>query len=403
LHRERFVLQFFSLFKLELVKAMSNFTDRYLTRWLELQATPGLFRNPHYVQNQRRRLPGAMHITAQFNPHHLANKRPSGMTSTNTVLTRRAFDPAIFNFTRANPAELVCSLTADLQLHLDAIDLKDASQTVHPVFVNPSPLFCGHGLLVPDLHAKLPQQLTTSTLLIALQFLRAAQSTSLRLGFNSLGGWASVNHCHFHLLHASDIWPEHGGQMPIELAPLVQLASVNGITVSELKAWPLPGFVFSAAETSDAALKRLAACCAQTVESLYQIDQVRPVLKCSLLVLYSIICCFFRLFLQPHQLLMLPTAIYLLPRAPQPPSIPRCAVALAELCGLAVVYSKVLISAMIPLWLCVHVHVWISVMQDDFDAFTEDDFCALMSEAVIGDENFQKCRDVAISAASQCQ
>ena len=105
------------------------------------------------------------------------------MTSTSTSrLTQRAFDPQLFNFTRADQAELVCIFrtnadTAVIEIGSQRSDLKgDLNDlNIHPVFVNPSPLLRGHSLLVPRMRACLPQLATRDMLLIALRFLAAAQ------------------------------------------------------------------------------------------------------------------------------------------------------------------------------------------------------------------------------------
>lgn len=245
--------------------ATDSFDERFLARFHALQATPGLFRNPHYARNRRRVLPGALGVVAQFNEHHLVNKRPTGMA--NPTSARRAFDAQLFNFTKANPAELVCGMdvggavaftgaSAEASTNDDA-----AAEPLHAVFVNPSPILLGHSLLVPSVRSCAPQELSAAHIAVALRLLRSASNghavlsdgtraltaTRMCLGFNSLGGWASVNHCHFHAFWADDM----GGvdhRTPFERSPLTPAARGKRLALSLANEWALPALVFSFAE-----------------------------------------------------------------------------------------------------------------------------------------------------------
>jgi hypothetical protein len=65
-----------------------------------------------------------------------------------------------------------------------------------------------------------PQLLTADGLIVALAVAQRIDSTFLRLGFNSLGAGASVNHLHFQL------W-EYGLALPCEDAHVVSLVHVD--------------------------------------------------------------------------------------------------------------------------------------------------------------------------------
>lgn len=63
--------------------------------------------------------------------------------------------------------------------------------------INVSPIEYGHVLLVPHALDCLPQAMTSSTLMQALHFAREADNPYFRVGYNSLGAYATINHLHF--------------------------------------------------------------------------------------------------------------------------------------------------------------------------------------------------------------
>lgn len=69
-----------------------------------------------------------------------------------------------------------------------------------------SPIDYGHALLCPRVLDCLPQLLDAESVLLALRFAREAGNPYLRVGYNSLGAYATINHLHFQVrwgpLHA---------------------------------------------------------------------------------------------------------------------------------------------------------------------------------------------------------
>ena len=141
----------------------------------------------------------------------------------------------------------------------------------HSVVVNVSPFDMHSSLLVPFIRERRPQALEEDALRVALRFAaahvrdggsgdvanaaalrRAGNPTPLRVGFNSGGGGASVNHLHF------QIWRPAGGILPVEYA--ATLASrplrdgAGGVRISELAdGYPVRGFVLDGVRRSEAA------------------------------------------------------------------------------------------------------------------------------------------------------
>ena len=119
------------------------------------------------------------------------------------------------------------------------------------VLVNVSPVDYASLLLVPQLDKGLPQVLDKHAigLAIALQLAMSSTTQNFRMGFNGLGGFASVNHMHFQ----GYFFLEHGlpgqGQrgLPVEAAKTSLLSSTASHSIAELKGYPVPGLVFSTA------------------------------------------------------------------------------------------------------------------------------------------------------------
>eukprot|EP00201_Polytomella_parva_P005858 CAMPEP_0175084736 /NCGR_PEP_ID=MMETSP0052_2-20121109/28240_1 /TAXON_ID=51329 ORGANISM="Polytomella parva, Strain SAG 63-3" /NCGR_SAMPLE_ID=MMETSP0052_2 /ASSEMBLY_ACC=CAM_ASM_000194 /LENGTH=754 /DNA_ID=CAMNT_0016356603 /DNA_START=159 /DNA_END=2421 /DNA_ORIENTATION=- len=178
---------------------------------------------------QSRMVPGGLGLIAQLNEGRANLKRP-----TDSVVDRvlQDFDPSKFNFEKAGANEVFfgfqegevegggegrkeeeeerskASLGAPTDLSSLALTSAEANgdsnnhlatHTSSPnlVLLNVSPIEFGHVLLVPRVLDRLPQRLTKDTLRSALRFAVASGNPRFRVGFNSLGGYATVNHLHF--------------------------------------------------------------------------------------------------------------------------------------------------------------------------------------------------------------
>jgi GDP-L-galactose phosphorylase len=65
------------------------------------------------------------------------------------------------------------------------------------VGVQVSPIEYGHVLLIPCVLDCTPQRIDPDTFLLALQMAVEADNPYFRLGYNSLGAFATINHLHF--------------------------------------------------------------------------------------------------------------------------------------------------------------------------------------------------------------
>uniref|UniRef100_T1KMZ3 GDP-D-glucose phosphorylase 1 n=1 Tax=Tetranychus urticae TaxID=32264 RepID=T1KMZ3_TETUR len=211
------------LFKLHPVVDKSyqaTFIDHLLEKsWTQLHAIDDLFLykfNPSAKQT----IPGKYKFLTHLNVGRaVARRQPQLVTSTTLP-----FDGNKFNFNKIKPQELLFKVSRD-----------DSDCPVAHIIINNSPIEYCSSLMVIDPEKCLPQRLTSSSLQMAIEFCALGQY--YRLGFNSLGAEASVNHCHWHVYHQRDY---------------LYLQSVSVVSESNpiFTDFPLPGFMFEITSAS---------------------------------------------------------------------------------------------------------------------------------------------------------
>lgn len=189
---------------------------------------------------------------AFFNTEYIANKRNShnqmnSSTSIQPIVV--PFDFAKFNFSWVKQEEILLVYFSDSKRILKLSDLKDKSEinkeeNLHHIIINKSPIFKYHMLLIPNLFLSLSQKMNSDCLKLIYEFCENVNSTDLRIGFNSLGGYASVNHLHFHLIFLKDIAKEMES-FPIETYERKQFLAINNIILAELINYPVKAYVLS--------------------------------------------------------------------------------------------------------------------------------------------------------------
>ncbi|XP_076980335.1 GDP-D-glucose phosphorylase 1 isoform X2 [Tamandua tetradactyla] len=176
---------------------------------------------------QTRTLPGAVGFVAQLNVERGVQRRcPQNISS-----VRQAFDPEQFNFNKIRPGEVLFRLHREPNLP-GALQQEDVL-----VIINVSPLEWGHVLLVPEPTYGLPQRLLPGVLRAGVEAVLLSSHPGFRVGFNSLGGLASVNHLHLHGYYLAH-------RLPVERVPSKPL-DPRGL-LHLLQALPAPGFLFYA-------------------------------------------------------------------------------------------------------------------------------------------------------------
>ncbi|KAM6125421.1 GDP-D-glucose phosphorylase 1 [Phoenicopterus ruber ruber] len=205
--------------------APSRFDRALLEGWSD-RMERGLFRY-RLGPLPTRVLPGPMRLVAQLNVQRGTERRPPQAVRS----LRQPFDPQAFNFTRIRPGEVLLRLRR-------ARGAGPAPSDPLLVAINVSPLERGHVLLLPEPARRLPQALTAPLLRGGLEAALLSAHPGFRVGFNGLGGCASVNHLHLHAFYL-------GRPLLVESAPAQPLCPRRGLSL--LRGVPAPAFLFYAA------------------------------------------------------------------------------------------------------------------------------------------------------------
>ncbi|XP_075431243.1 GDP-D-glucose phosphorylase 1 isoform X3 [Ascaphus truei] len=221
----------------------------------------GLFRYPLW-NLQTRILPGSAKYVAQLNIQRGVDRRkPQDIQS-----IHQKFNQSQFNFNKIQPQEVLFQMirsSAEIAMKLDAICVgkgsvvNDMVPTMYLagkpgftlqgsfeskcnsnstlVVINVSPLEFGHVLFIPDPSLCLPQILTRDLMWFGLESVLLSAHPGFRVGFNSLGGFASVNHLHLHGYYLDqELLIESSCSKP--LCPKIDFHLLNN--------FPAPGFFF---------------------------------------------------------------------------------------------------------------------------------------------------------------
>lgn len=103
------------------------------------------------------------------------------------------FDKNAFNFNKVNKCEILIECKCQLNEYY--------SFELFTFLINNSPLTKYHSLICPKLNENLSQILTKQSIEFAIDVLYGFHDRFYRIGYNSLGAFASVNHLHLHLLY----------------------------------------------------------------------------------------------------------------------------------------------------------------------------------------------------------
>lgn len=199
----------------------SRFDSALCSAWRQ-RVELGLFRY-RLEDLQTQILPGSVGFVAQLNIERGVQRRPPQ----NIQSVRQEFDPKQFNFNKVRPGEVL--------FRLQRREPDGPKQEDILVLINVSPLEWGHVLLVPEPAQGLPQRLLPGILRAGLEAVLLSLHPGFRVGFNSLGGLASVNHLHLHGYYLAH-------PLPVEDAPSIPLDPKGYIRL--LQALPAPGFLF---------------------------------------------------------------------------------------------------------------------------------------------------------------
>ncbi|GAX82808.1 hypothetical protein CEUSTIGMA_g10234.t1 [Chlamydomonas eustigma] len=259
--------------------------DTVLTAMWDECAAEGLFRYDLSACTTKK-VPGKYGFVAQLNEGRATKKRP---TEFRVDQVCQPFDESKFNFKKAYMQEVLfrfeplTMFSADEEgagspavvpdslsrFSNDSEDPIPASRIIEAVpcmgspnlvVINVSPIEYGHVLLVPRVLDNLTQLVDAETMTLALHFAKEADNPCLRVGYNSLGAYATINHLHFQAYYLRDVLPcERAGTAPLVLGGKTdgllcchkrnRDRTTSLVNISRLVGYPVRGFVLEVIST----------------------------------------------------------------------------------------------------------------------------------------------------------
>uniref|UniRef100_A0A0D9XXL2 GDP-D-glucose phosphorylase 1 n=1 Tax=Leersia perrieri TaxID=77586 RepID=A0A0D9XXL2_9ORYZ len=213
------------------------FVNLLLGLWEERMAR-GLFRYD-VTACETKVIPGNVGFVAQLNEGRHLKKRPTEFRVDRVL---QPFDAAKFNFTKVGQEEVLFQFEnsgGDESFFVESSPISAADRAPNVVAINVSPIEYGHVLLIPRVLDRLPQRIDQESFLLALHMAAEAASPYFRLGYNSLGAFATINHLHFQAYYLTVPFPvEKAATKRIFLA---EGTMNSGVKVSKLMNYPVRG------------------------------------------------------------------------------------------------------------------------------------------------------------------
>ncbi|CAA3021695.1 GDP-L-galactose phosphorylase 2-like [Olea europaea subsp. europaea] len=217
------------------------FLDSLLLGEWEDRLQRGLFRYD-VTACETKVIPGEYGFIAQLNEGRHLKKRPTEFRVDKVL---QPFDENKFNFTKVGQEEVLFQFepSSDDEVRFLPSAPIDVENSPSVIAINVSPIEYGHVLLIPRILECLPQRIDRESFLLALYMAAEAGNPYFRLGYNSLGAFATINHLHFQAYHLAV-------PFPIEKAPARKIATTNsGVKISNIVNYPVRGLVFEGGKT----------------------------------------------------------------------------------------------------------------------------------------------------------
>ncbi|KAJ8432156.1 hypothetical protein Cgig2_006858 [Carnegiea gigantea] len=212
------------------------FLDSLLLGEWEDRMERGLFRYD-VTACETKVIPGEYGFIAQLNEGRHLKKRPTEFRVDKVL---QPFDGNKFNFMKVGQEEVLFQFEASEDGEVQFIPNApvDVENSPSVVAINVSPIEYGHVLLIPRIFECLPQRIDHESFLLALYMAIEAGSPYFRLGYNSLGAFATINHLHFQAYYLAN-------PFPIEKAPTKKITTTsNRVKIFELLNYPVRGLIF---------------------------------------------------------------------------------------------------------------------------------------------------------------
>ncbi|KAF6159090.1 hypothetical protein GIB67_032707 [Kingdonia uniflora] len=212
------------------------FLDSLLLGEWEDRVQRGLFRYD-VTACETKVIPGEHGFIAQLNEGRHLKKRPTEFRVDKVL---QPFDETKFNFTKVGQEEVLFQFEESDCNEAQFIPSApmDTENSPSVVAINVSPIEYGHVLLIPRILEHYPQRIDRVSLSLALYMAAEAGNPYFRLGYNSLGAFATINHLHFQAYYLAV-------PFPIEKASTRKITTADdSVKISELSNYPVRGLVF---------------------------------------------------------------------------------------------------------------------------------------------------------------
>ncbi|CAI6006055.1 unnamed protein product [Closterium sp. NIES-64] len=229
---------------------------KHITSEWEKKFQEGLFRYD-VTACESKVIEGRLGFIAQLNEGRHSKKRPTEFRVDKVL---QAFDAGKFNFTKVGQNEMLFRFEEGKDEESRFYEAAVVEESPSLMVINVSPIDYGHVLLVPRVLDKISQRMDESSLLMALRLASEVNDPAFRIGYNSLGAFATINHLHFQA-YFLDL------PFAIERASLKEIAaSTNEVKVGELVDYPVKTLVFQAGACLEQMASAAAAACCKLQE-----------------------------------------------------------------------------------------------------------------------------------------
>ncbi|XP_020271055.1 GDP-L-galactose phosphorylase 2-like [Asparagus officinalis] len=222
-------------------EVQSSFLDKLLQKWDD-RLRRGLF---HYdiTTYERKVIPGEYGFITQLVEGRDLKKRPTEFRVDKVL---QPFDEAKFNFTKIGLEEALFRFEGSENEKAQYFHDSPISESdpLNFIAINVSPIGHGHVLLIPRIKNLLPQRIDQESFLLAFYLSREAGSPYFKVGYNSLGAFATINHLHFQAFYLPML-------LPAEKAITDTVTTLgNGVRVLRLVNYPVKGIAFECGDNS---------------------------------------------------------------------------------------------------------------------------------------------------------
>uniref|UniRef100_A0A5B7B8Y0 GDP-D-glucose phosphorylase 1 n=1 Tax=Davidia involucrata TaxID=16924 RepID=A0A5B7B8Y0_DAVIN len=220
-----------------------SFLNNLLLGQWEDRMSRGLFRYD-VTSCETKIIPGKYGFIAQLNEGRHLKKRPTEFQIDRVL---QPFDENKFNFTKVGQEEVLFRFEPSndkKSVFFPSVPVNANLNSPSVVAINVSPIEYGHVLLIPRVLDCLPQRIDHDSFLLALHMAIEAADPFFRMGYNSLGAFATINHLHFQAYYLSV-------PFPVEKSPTQRILRLpdSGVMVSRLLDYPVRGLVFEGGNT----------------------------------------------------------------------------------------------------------------------------------------------------------